>query len=155
MGSRPEALRTTCITKNELHNQCTCNGKSMSVSASTCTTCVAAKEHKRGDNVAVHNLRWPRPPATTAFDRNRCFRVLNPLQLHKKLSLRVIGTVHRVVGTGTCPGTTKQTKCALPEIRLGRPISGPEAPLINIGLCPCVLDRRSQAACPATPPFQN
>ena len=103
------------------------NGKSMSVSASTCTTCVAAKEHKRGDNVAVHNLRWPRPPATTAFDRNRCFRVLNPLQLHKKLSLRVIGTVHRVVGTGTCPGTTKQTKCALPEIRLGRPISGSEA----------------------------
>ena len=136
------------------------NGKSMSVSASTCTTCTScknsttvqhivchAKEHKRGDNVAVHNLRWPRPPATTAFDRNRCFRVLNPLQLHKKLSLRVIGTVHRVVGTGTCPGTTKQTKCALPEIRLGRPISGPEAPLINIGLCP--------AACPATPPFQN
>ncbi len=61
---------------------------------------------------------------------------------------KVIGTAHRVVGTGTCPGTTKQTKCALPEIRLGRPISGPEAPLINIGLCP--------AACPATPPsFQN
>ena len=90
------------------------NGKSMSVSASTCTTCTScknsttvqhivchAKEHKRGDNVAVHNLRWPRPPATTAFDRNRCFRVLNPLQLHNKLSLRVIGTAHRVVGTGT------------------------------------------------------
>ena len=119
--------------------------------ANSCTTCTScktstivqhivchAKEHKRGDNVAVHNLRWPRPPATTAFDRNRCFRVLNPLQLHKKLSLRVIGTVHRVVGTGTCPGTTKQTKCALPEIRLGRPISGPEAPLINIGLSRCM-----------------
>ena len=41
---------------------------------------------------------------------------------------------------------------ALPEIRLGRPISGPEAPLIK---SPYVLDRRSQAACPETPPFQN
>ena len=50
----------------------------------------------------------------------------------------MIGTAHRVVGTGMCPGTTKQTKCALPEIRLGRPISGPEAPLINIGLSRCM-----------------
>ena len=39
--------------------------------------------------------------------------------------------------SASCRGH-RQTKCALPEIRLGRPISGPEAPLINIGLSRCM-----------------
>ena len=105
-----------------------------------------------GSWVPGPGLEWLRQPSGSGG--TGAWNVLDPFIYSFNdsfIHLSIRSFIHS--GRRSPPPEAGQT--ALPENRLGRPISGPEAPLINIGLCPCVLDRRSQAACPATPPFQN